>query len=134
MLAISQIEEQFDPKIYLRALASVAHADGVLDVERQFIEQQAASLGIDQEEINLSQPVDLDSLTSTASDLTRRLIVRDCIVLASLDDDYTGNERRHIRHLAARLGVSEDVVGKLEDWVNRYSTILEEGQRLLSTT
>ncbi len=132
MLTISEIEEQFDARAYLRALASIAQVDGVLEVERQFIEQQALSLGLNPSEIDWTKAADLDGEIACASGVTRRLIVRDCIVLASLDDDYTDNERREIRQLAARLGISDDVVHRLEDWVVRYSAIIEEGRELLA--
>lgn len=132
MLTINEIEEQFDARAYLRALASIAQVDGVLDVERQFIEQQALSLRLDPSEIDWTQAADLNGEIACASEVTRRLIVRDCIVLASLDDDYTDNERREIRALAARLGITDDVVRRLEDWVGRYSAIIEEGRYLLA--
>lgn len=132
MLTISEIEEQFDARAYLRALAAIARVDGVLDVERQFIEQQALSLGLDPSDIDWTKAADLDGEIACASDVTRRLIVRDCIVLASLDDDYTDNERREICQLAARLGIADDVVRRLEDWVGRYSAIIEEGRALLT--
>lgn len=129
MLDVVEVLEGFDAKAYLDALVAVAKADGVKPEEREFIVQQAASLGI---EPDFEHPIDLTILRSASSIVTRRIIIRDCIVLAAVDGDYSANERERIGEIASGLGVDARTVERIEDWIKRYSDILEEGQRIFA--
>ena len=130
MLDAVEVLEGFDAEVYVRALVAVAQTDGVRDEERAFITDHAAALGVTPPDFE--QNVDVATLGKGTPEVTRRMIVRDCIVLASMDGDYTATERERIRDIARQLGVDSDVVAKLEAWITKYSDVLGEGQRLLA--
>lgn len=129
MIEVAQIIEGFEAEVYLKALIAVAQADGVSSSERDFIQNQATLLGVD--EVNFEMMISLDDLSNQINAVTRRIIVRDCIVLATVDGDYTENERRRIAGIAEALGVTPERTAQLENWLQQYSDLLEEGQRLL---
>jgi len=130
MLAVAEVLEGFDAEAYLQALVAVAQTNGVKDEEVEFIKHQAESLGI--AAVDFDQPVDLTAIAKTASSVTCRIILRDCIVVAAADGDFTDSERERINEIAGCLGVDLEVVGKLESWMQRYSDVLKEGQELIA--
>ena len=129
---LSDWMEDFDPGDYLAALATVAHADGLVDEERAFLGSQAVRFGLDPEEALRPVEGHLGRLVGSASKTTRRMIVRDCIVLACVDGEYSANERARIAGIAASLQVSEECLRGLESWVERYGALLDEMQVLLT--
>ena len=69
---------------------------------------------------------------STANETTKRVILRDAIVIAHIDNVYTHKEATFVQDLANRLGVQDDLVEKIESWLLEYWAILEEGKDLFS--
>lgn len=132
MLSISSIEEQFDAIAYLTALSVVANADGIADVERDFIYQQAAMLGADLDALNLEELAKKGIESIEATELTRRVILRDCIFLAALDGEYTETERKHVQRLGEMLGISSQLVARIERWAEQYMKLIEESEAILS--
>ena len=118
-------------RTYLGALVAVARVDGVSESERAFVEHQASLVGVETEEL-WAAPAEELSTAASAPEKTRRLIIRDCLVLAAADGQYTSAERERIRRLAAEIEIDETIVVALEDWLERYVGILEEGTALLN--
>jgi hypothetical protein len=57
-------------------------------------------------------------------------IIRDCIVLGSLDGDFTDLERAKVYDVASLLGKSKSDVDAVETWLKRLWAVMEEGNRL----
>ncbi|MCA9641034.1 MAG: hypothetical protein H6718_06730 [Polyangiaceae bacterium] len=129
MIDVSLILSDFDGPTYLNALIAVAQVDGVKPEEEAFINGQAEAMGLPLPD--LATPADV-AASAVASTVTKRIIVRDCIVLASVDGSYTENERKRIFDVARHLDVSDALVERMERWVTDYTRILEEGQAILS--
>ena len=120
----------FEPAVYIQALVTLAHVDGLLPIERSYVEAQARLLGV---------PVDWDAadgqlppIGEQVSELTRRIIVRDCIVLASVDGEFSDDERQLVHRIAAWLRVDEAACDRIEDWLRRYWELMDEAEALMS--
>lgn len=112
---LRDVRRGFDPKIYLRALAVVAHADGHLDErERAFIEEQARLFGVDAAPL-WEQAPDLSFLDGIhTSERTKAAILRDAVLLAYSDGEYHEAERQKVREIAALLHMDERAVLRAE--------------------
>ena len=120
----------FDPATYIQALVALAHIDGLFDIERDYVEAKAALLGVDCDWSVVS--AELQPIASQTSELTRRIIVRDCILLASVDGEYSDAERTAIHRIATWLKVDEAACDRIEDWLRRYWELMDEAEALLS--
>jgi tellurite resistance protein len=112
---LRDVHRGFNPRVYLRALAVVAHADGHLhEREREFIEEQARLFGIDMAPL-WEQAHDLSFLQGIhASERTKAAILRDAIVLANIDGEYHEQEQKKVREIAALLHMDEQAVLRAE--------------------
>jgi len=129
--ALDELLADFDAETYLRALIIVVKVHGVEPVERDFVEARARILGADHEHLWDDSLDDLPDLPSDMSDMTRRVVLRDCILIACIDGDYTDTERAWIHRLCAWLGLSTETADLFEDWFRRYFDLMDEQEALL---
>ncbi len=120
----------FDPAFYIQVLVTLAHIDGLLPIERAYVTAKAELLGVS---VDWS-PGDGEwaPIPSSVSELTRRVIVRDCVVLASVDGDFSDSERGTVHRIAEWLQVDESACDGIEDWLRRYWELMDESEALLS--
>lgn len=123
--------DEFEPDLYIQALVAVASCDGMTNDELDFIKGQAQMLGIDPAAA-LAAPVMVHDVSRAMTQITRKLVYRDCYVLASIDGAPNARERDILGQLQSVLGLTPEVCAKIEDWMNRYSALLEEGEALLA--
>lgn len=122
--------EDFEGELYIRAMISLAKADGVIrDSERDFLEMQARLLGVDINHFLQTEmhPEDIHAL----SEVTKRVILRDMIELAHIDNDYDERERKRIFQITKLLSVSPSIVEKLEAYLAEYWSLLGKGRQLI---
>lgn len=125
--------DAIDREAYLQAMVAVARADRqIRSAELEFLQNQASALDVDLEPLLDGPAPDLAGIRVRTNAQTRRMIVRDCITLAAVDGEYAESERAHVRQVAEALGVSGVRVAAIEAWLQRYSEVLDEGQRLLT--
>lgn len=124
--------QDFDPRTYLRLLVAQSHLDGLKPEERNYIQARATVLGLDPEGLLAEPLTELPPVPETVSETTRRVIVRDCILLGCIDGDYSEMERAHVHRVAKWLSVDLDAVDRIEDWLRRYWDLMEESEALLS--
>ena len=117
---------------YLKTIIAVAYADGHVDEkERQFIDIQAQVLSLNSADYWKNPEHDLAFLSGVEmSRPTCMTIIRDCIVLGSLDGDFTDLERAKVYDVASLLGKSKSDVDAVETWLKRLWAVMEEGNRL----
>ncbi len=72
------------------------------------------------------------TIPEEVSEVTRRVVVRDCILLGCIDGEYTDAERAWVHRIATWLGVDLEASDRLEDWLRRYFDLMEEQEMLLS--
>lgn len=131
MRSIAAHVEEFDIDFYMRALVAVAACDGMSSDEADYIQSRAQMLGMDASPL-LRDPPPLAAVSEKASEVTKRLAYRDCYVLANIDGPPNANERRVLADLCDALGLTAATAAKIEDWMNRFSLLLEEGEALLA--
>ena len=115
---------------YIQGLLAVAHSDGLDPAELDFIQTQAGFLGVDFETIAASQP-SLKGIGIGCSAVTRRLILRDCVMLAHADGVFTNEERATLVTLCGELDLDPDLIDRFNEWLQRYDAVLTEGRTLL---
>jgi hypothetical protein len=123
--------EDFDAETYLRALIVVVKVHGVEPVERDFVVSRARILGVEHEHLWDDEVADLPPLPDDLSDTTKRVVLRDCILIACIDGDYTDTERQFIHRIRDWLGLAPETVDLFEDWFRRYFDLMDEQEALL---
>lgn len=126
MNALPNFLNNFSPELYLATLSQLAHADGLHPDEKILLEQQAATFGINLD--NLPEvPEDLSDLPW----VTKVFVYRDSITLAYVDGSISIEEAEHLKQLSERLGISPEVAAKIKIWVEDYSEILARLENIL---
>lgn len=123
--------DDFDAETYLRALIVVVKVHGVEPVERDFVVSRARILGVDDSHLWDDGVDELPPLPEGMSDMTRRVVLRDCILIACIDGEYTDTEREWIHRICAWLGLSLQTADLFEDWFHRYFDMMDEQEALL---
>ena len=123
--------EDFDAEAYLRALIVVVKVHGIEEVERDFVEARARILGVDPAHLWDETLEELPPLNDAMSDPTRRVVLRDCILIACIDGEYTDSERAWIHRIRDWLGLDAQTVDLFEDWFRRYYDLMDEQEALL---
>ena len=123
--------EDFDRKVYLRCLIAVVKVHGIEPIERDYVNSRAALLGIESEGLWDEPLTEFPELQPGVSEITRRVIVRDCILMGCIDGEYTDDERTWVHRIAEWLEVSTETCDLLEDWLRRYFDLIDEQEALL---
>lgn len=132
MIDIVDIQQMpdFDVDAYFRALIAVARSDQLLGQEEEgFIRDQARVMGYDVEPL-LASAERIEVNLAAASNLTKRLVLRDCIFLAYADQNYEVSEKTRIRQIAEASGIDARLLARIELWVMKYWDVMEEGNEL----
>lgn len=124
--------EGFDAQTYLRALITVVKIHGIEPIEREYVEARARVLGVDAAPLWAEQVTEFPPIPDEVGEVTRRVIVRDCIMMGCIDGEYSDQERAWVHKIADWLGVSEETCDHLEDWLHRYFALMDEQEALLS--
>jgi len=130
--ALMSLLDGFDAPTYLRALIAVVKIDGVKPIERDYVEARAKVLGADTTTLWEEDFSEFPPIPEEVSEVTRRVIVRDSILLGCIDGEYTDAERAWVHRVAAWLSVDIDACDRLEDWLRRYFDLMDEQEMLLS--
>jgi len=112
------------PALRIAALSEVARADGLSSADRDLLEQQAARLGVDLDNLPAA-PHDLSTLPQP----TRILIYRDAATLALLDG-LSDSETRDLNGLAECMGLSAETCAATA-WSRDYASLMERLDALL---
>jgi tellurite resistance protein len=132
MITIKECITDLEKEIYIRSLISVAKIDGLVEPEIVFIDFQAGL--IDQDSSSLWKETcnvtDIDF--SNVSETTKRVILRDSIVIAHIDNDFSAMEETIIHELATLMSLPDELIDKIETWLLDYWSILQQGNELLA--
>jgi len=123
--------DDFDAETYLRVLILVVKVHGIEPVERSFVESRARILGAEHEHLWDETIEELPPLPEGMSDMTRRVVLRDCVLIACLDGEYSDTERAWIHRICDWLGLSHTTADLFEDWFHRYFDLIDEQEALL---
>ncbi len=121
----------FDAQTYIRMLIAIAKADKENGPpEYAFVRRQAHALGIDYEPIakTTDQHFALNKLN--VSRLTALVILKDAIMLATMDRNFSLPERQRIYGYAEKLNIPRKEIDDLEMLVKEQRQLNERWRRL----
>ncbi len=129
MTTLNSIDIQ-QSTVYLNALMEVAMTDGVFhEKEKEYIAMQAAMIGIAVPDFDNYKPENGLPLSNLPQKV-KKCIVKDCIVLAMVDENYSQAEKGLILQMAKDMGLDEDFALQIETWVNDFVNVTERGRIL----
>ena len=125
--------QDFDPRTYVRILVAIAKADKDNGPpEFEYVRRQADRLGLDSEHFFRNTDKSYLIERQKVSRLTALVILKDAIVLASLDDNLSLPERMKIYTYAEKLDISRNDVDLLEKLIGEYRQLSNRWQQLVS--
>ncbi len=125
--------QDFDPRTYVRILVAIAKADKDNGPpEFEYVRRQAERLGLDSEHFFRNTDKSFLIERQKVGRLTAMVILKDAIVLASLDDNLSLPERMKIYTYAERLDISRSDVDTLEKLIAEYRQLDIRWQELVS--
>ena len=80
----------------------------------------------------LSQPPDLNNLLDDMDIGAKRIALRDCALLASVDGDYDESELAALKTIADSAGLSEKDLSNVLEWVSKSWIHTSVGRSLIS--
>lgn len=118
----------------LKLVGFLARSDqDVAPEERKFVLDLAHDLNISSE--GVFDDLDGQSVASLCERFEResakRVAIVELVDLALADHEYFAEEKAAVRDVAETMGISDDEVAAIEDWVERGQKWHEEGHRLL---
>lgn len=125
--------DDFDPELYVKILVAVAKADKNNGPrEFDYVANQANRLGIDFARV--WDTTDKTFLISgkDVSRLTAMVIIKDCILLASLDGNFSLSERDKVYAYATKLDITRSDVDYIVEWLDDYDTLEKKWNRLIT--
>ena len=123
----------FDPEVYLRLLVAVCKADPHNGPpEYQYVARMAARLGKDIVPLWNDTPKRflLDGRPSV-SRRTAMLVVKDAIMLATLDGNFSLGEKERVYNYAECLDLPRTDVDGIQAWLSDYSRLRDRWNRLV---
>ena len=125
--------EDFDPELYIKILVAVAKADKNNGPrEYGYVENQAKRLGIDFARVCDTTDKTFSISGIVVSRLTAMLIIKDCILLASMDTDFSLAEREKVYTYAAKLDIPRSYVDYIVEWLDDYNILEKKWNKLIS--
>ena len=131
MISVDNVISGLETDIYIKTLVAIAKVDGLTDEEKNFVDFQAGVVGIEGQEY-WSEETDISSICfDEVSAITKKIILRDSIVITHIDKIYSDTEKVMINNLAHQMNLPESFIDELEDWLLAYWAHLELGNTLL---
>jgi len=125
--------QDFDPRTYVRILVAIAKADKENGPpEFDYVRRQADRLGLDSEHFFRNTDKSFLIERQKVGRLTALVILKDAIVLASLDGNLSLPERMKIYTYAERLDISRSDVDLLEKLIAEYRQLDIRWQQLVT--
>lgn len=123
----------FDPLTYVRILVAIAKSDKDNGPpEFNYVRKQAERLSVDYESIFTQTDKEFALGKKDVSRLTALVILKDAIMLASMDRNFSLPERQRIYKYAENLDVSRNDVDALEVLVKDFHQLTDRWQQLVA--
>ena len=123
----------FDSSLYLKLLVAVAKADpNNGPPEYNYVKTQANRLGLDIVKYwnETSRHYLLDG-GARVSRFTALVIIKDSIMLATLDGNFSLGEKEKVYRYAEKLDVPRSDVDRVEQWLNAYGQLRDDWEQLV---
>lgn len=128
--------DDFDPETYLRLLVAVCKSDPDNGPpEYRYVAEMARRLGRDVVPLWNDTPKSyrIDD-RPRVSRLTALLVVKDAIMLATLDGNFSLGEKERVYTWAERLDLPRSAVARVEAWVDAYHRLRAEWEEIVAAT
>jgi hypothetical protein len=123
----------FDRETYVKMLITIARADKENGPpEYRFIRKQAIQMGVNYEKVLRETKPDFDIGTHQVSRLTAMRVLKDAIMIASMDGNFTLPEKLKIYTYAERLDIPRSDVDTLEVLVGELKALDERWKELVA--
>ena len=123
----------FDSETYIKVLIAIAKADKDNGPpEFEYIRKKAQRLGVDYDQFWASTEKAFEINNQRVSRITALLILKDAIMIASMDRNFSLPEREKVYTFAGKLDISRNDVDYLEDCLNEYRTLCEKWDGLVA--
>ncbi len=123
----------FDSETYIKILIAIAKADKDNGPrEFDYIRRQAQHLGVDYDRFLASTAKTFVINKQRVSRLTALVVLKDAIMIASMDRNFSLPEREKVYTFAAKLDISRNDVDYLEECLKEYRALCEKWDGLLT--
>ncbi len=124
-----------ESEIYIRFLVAVCKSDGpdIDEREKNYVNLQAELIRLENPDEYWEEDIRTEDLDcSVLSEKSRLAIIRDCIVIANIDNEYHELERKEIFKIAETIDMPAEKVEEIESWLEEYWAVLRRGVQLFN--
>ena len=115
----------------MELLITLAKADGAMeDLESEILDQYADIIDVDFDALNGELPLE-EILPQFESPTSKVIAVQELLRLSHLDGVFADEEKNLIQDIAQRLGVPDELLKKLDEWVVEGLNWSWRGEELL---
>ncbi|UCF89743.1 MAG: hypothetical protein JSW39_15690 [Desulfobacterales bacterium] len=119
--------KDFDPELYIQILIAITKADRFNGApEIRYVQNQAERLSLDFAKFWKTTDKTFAIEGSKVSRQTALVVLKDCIMLASLDKNFSLAEREKVYGYAEKLDIPRSDVDYLEKWLKAYTQLHEK--------
>ena len=130
---VDKVSTDFDSESYIKVLIAIAKSDKDNGPpEFEYIRKKAQRLGVDYEQFLASTEKAFEINKQRVSRTKALLILKDAIMIASMDRNFSLPEREKVYTFAGKLDISRNDVDYLEDCIKEYRTLCEKWDGLVA--
>ena len=123
----------FDSQTYIKILIAIAKADKDNGPrEFDYVRQRARRLGVDYDRFLASTEKTYDINKQRVSRSTALEILKDAIIIASMDRNFSLPEREKVYTFAGKLDISRNDVDYLEQCLKEYRALSQKWDSLVA--
>ena len=125
----------FDRETYVRMLIAIAHADRENSrKEYDYIRKQAIRFGVDFDEMLEKTDRHFEIGALAVSRLTALRVLKDAIIIASMDNNFSLPEKERTYTYAEKLDIPRADVDELETLVREFRSLEDRWKKLVAGT
>jgi len=130
---LSDTTRDFDAQMYRRILIAIAKSDPDNGPpEFTFVRRQARRWGLDYEHFHATTDKSYLMEKKVVSRRTALTILRDAILLASMDGNFTLPEKQRVYTYAEKLDIPRKEIDKLELLVKAYRNLQNQWKQMIA--
>jgi hypothetical protein len=125
----------FDPRTYLSILMAIAKADKDNGPpEFDYVRKQADRLGLDYDYFYKHTDKAFHIGKQTVSRLTALIVIKDAIMLASMDGNFSLPEKERVYGYAEKLDITRKDVTRIEDLIEAHGQLVGRWKKLVAAS
>ncbi len=123
----------FDRETYVKMLITIARADKDNGPpEYRFIRKQAIALGVNYDKVLQDTDKDFNIATHNVSRLTAMRVLKDAIMIASMDGNFSLPEKQKVYTYAEKLDIPRSDVDELEVLIGELKSLDKRWKELVA--